>query len=430
MKRILAILLALIMITGVFASCAQDGGTTPPSSDASGQTFDSDETFRVGAIYPLSGANALLGRQCLDAVRIAVDFINEQGGVHGMRVELFEADAPDPTAATTEAGRLIDQMNVEVIFGSLASGNSMAIAGVADRSRVHLVESGGIADQITGSGFRYVYRILDMGSLRGASGAAYLEYLAGLMDIPVNELRVAILHEDTSFGISVGIGAEAQLIEMGAQVVFNEQYNAQIASMAALVLRIREAQPDVLITVSYINDAILLVDTLQQYNAMPKVFMGFGAGTTDPNFAMTIGDVSDGMFSVDMPTNLPLSVFDSNPELRATIERFREAWLAKNPDMINVSIAAEAAFAGAYTFMHEILPRAASLEPEDVRAAALGTNLDLTALGFGWNLGEGGQNYAAAANINQWQGGEIITIYPESLRTGELINVPLPIANR
>jgi len=422
MKRALAILLAAAIILALLAACTQGGG----SSAAGGQ----GETFRVGAIYPLSGANALLGRQCLDAVRIAVDFINEQGGVHGMTVELFEADAPDPTAAATEAGRLIDQVGVEAIFGSLASGNSMAIAGVADRSRVHLVESGGIADQITGSGFSYVYRILDMGSLRGASGAAYLEYLGGMLGIPVHELRVAILHEDTAFGISVGVGAQAQLEQMGAQVVFNEQYNASIASMAALVLRIREAAPDVLITVSYINDAILLVDTLQRYSAMPKVFMGFGAGTTDPNFAMTVGDVSDGMFSVDMPTNLPLSTFDSDPELRATVERFRQAWLEKNPEMVNVSIAAEAAFAGAYTFLHEILPRANSLEPDDVRAAALETSLELTALGFGWDLDGSGQNLAAAANINQWQGGEIITIYPERLRTGDLINVPLPMAGR
>ena len=422
MRRMLSVLLAAIMIAAAFASCTPGGRSSPAQQ---GQC----QTFRVGAIYPLSGANSLLGRQCLDAVRIAVDFINEQGGVHGMMVELFEADAPDPTAAATEAGRLIDQAGVEVIFGSLASGNSMAIAGVADRSRIHLVESGGIADQITGSGFSYVYRILDMGSLRGASGAAYLAHLAEIMDIPISGLRVAILHEDTAFGVSVAIGVQAQLEQMGAQVVFQEQYNASIASMSALVLRMRESAPDVLVTVSYINDAILLVDTLQQYSAMPQVFMGFGAGTTDPNFAMTIGDVSDGMFSVDMPTNLPLSVFDSDPELRATVERFREAWLAKNPEMVNVSIAAEAAFAGAFTFMSEILPRANSLSPDDVRAAALETNLELTTLGFGWNLDETGQNRAANANINQWQGGEIITIYPERLRTGELINVPLPAAS-
>ena len=53
----------------------------------------------------------------------------------------------------------------------------------------------------------------------------------------------------------------------------------------------------------------------------------------------------------------------------------------------------------------------------------------MTALGFGWDLGEDGQNQAAAANINQWQGGEVVTIAPELMQTGEAINVPLPGAD-
>ena len=418
MKRKLVTLLVFVVMVPFFAVCGEDEALAA-----------SDETFKVGAIYPLSGGNALLGNQCLAAARIAVAFVNEKGGVHGRMVELFEADAPDPTAATTEAGRLINQRGVQVVFGSLASGNAMAIAGVTDRNKVHLVESGGIADSVTDSGFKYVYRILDKGSLRGAAGAGYCEQLAKALAIPLNELKVAIIHEDSSYGTSVSDGAEKKLKELGCKVVYKEQYNTSITDMSALVLKIKSAQPDVLLTVSYINDAVLLVDTLQQYQTMPKVLMGCGAGNTDPNFAMTIGAISDGMFCTDMPTNLPLSVFDSNPELKATIERFRKEWLELHPQMKNVSIAAEAAFSGAYTFMQYILPKAATLDPDDVRKAALETELDLVSLGFGWNLGEDGQNYAASANVNQWQGGEVITVYPEKLKNGDVINVPLPIAN-
>lgn len=97
--------------------------------------------------------------------------INEKGGVHGRQVQLIEADAPDPTIATTEAGRLVDQQGVEIVFGSLASGNALAIAGVTEKTGVSLIESGGVADALTDSGFKNVFRILDKGSLRGASGA-------------------------------------------------------------------------------------------------------------------------------------------------------------------------------------------------------------------------------------------------------------------
>ena len=98
--------------------------------------------------------------------------------------------------------------------------------------------------------------------------------------------------------------------------------------------------------------------------------------------------------------------------------------------MVNVPIAAEAAFAGAYTFLHDILPNAEDLnDPQSIREAVLSTKLDMTTLGFGWDIGEDGQNQAAAANINQWQGGEVVTIAPDYMSTGEAVHVPLPGAD-
>lgn len=420
MKKFLAVLLILVLVLGTITGCG--GGAEEPSGDA--------EPFKVGAIYPLSGANALLGNQCLDAVQIAVDFVNEKGGVQGRTVELVSADAPDPTAAATEAGRLVDQVGVKVVFGSLASGNALAIAGVTDKSGVVLVESGGIADALTDSNFKYVYRILDKGGLRGAVGAEYVgTSITDTLGIAPADTKVFIIHEESSYGESVANGAEAKVEELGMQLVGRAHYNTTLTDMSALVLQIKQAQPDVLMTVNYVNDAILLVDTLKQLQAMPKVFMGLGAGTTDPNFAMTVGTDSDGFFCTDMPTNLPLDVFEDE-EMRATVEAFREAFLAKNTNLKNASIAAEAAFAGAYTFLNNILPNAADLDdPETIRTAALETKLDMTTLGFGWDLGDDGQNYAAGANINQWQGGSVVTVAPDTLKNGDAINVPLPIAN-
>ncbi len=417
-KKNLAILLVLVMLLSTLTGCG--GGGEEETGDA--------EPFKVGAIYPLSGANALLGTQCLAAVKIAVDIVNANGGVQGRPVELVEADAPDPTAATTEAGRLVDQQGVQVIFGSLASGNSLAIAGVTEKSGVTLVESGGIADAITDSGFKNVFRILDKGSLRGAAGADYVvSALAPMLNIDAKELKVAIIHEESAYGTSVADGAVAKLEELGVNVVIRESYNSTITDMSAMVLKLQDAKPDVLLSVNYINDAILLVDTLKQYDAMPKVMMGCGAGTTDPNFAKTIGADSDGIFCTDMPTNLPLEYF-TDEDMNQVVSEFRERFKTEFPDLNNVSVAAEAAFAGSYTFLNNILPNAKTLDAAGIREAALSTKLDMTTLGFGWDLGDDGQNYAASANINQWQGGKVVTVAPERVKNGDVINVPLPIA--
>jgi len=420
MRKNLVILLALILMISSLAGC---GGT--------GNGGAEEESFKVGAIYPLSGDKALLGSQCMGAVKIAVDLVNEKGGVQGRQVELVQADAPDPTAATTEAGRLVDQQGVQVVFGSMASGNALAIAGVTEKNGVTLVESGGIADALTDSGYKNVFRIIDKGGLRGAAGVAYVaDYIAPMLNLEPKDVRIAIIHEESSYGTSVADGAEKELKESGMNLVAKESYNPTITDMSALVLKLKEAKPDVLVSVNYINDAILLVDTLKQYNAMPKVMMGCGAGTTDPNFAKTIGADSDGIFCTDMPTNLPLDVFSSDEELKNVVSEFRTRFLKAFPDLNSVPVGAECAFAGCYTFLNNILPNAKTLDAEGIRGAALSTKLDLTSLGFGWDIGEDGQNYSAAANINQWQNGNVVTVYPETLKNGEVINVPLPIAGQ
>ena len=425
MKKYMYILLMAVVCMGILGGCGSEKTASP---EAAAKNADA---FPVGAIYPLSGSNALQGNECLTACELAVQYVNEDGGVLGRPVELTKADAPDPATATTEASRLVDQTGVKVIFGSLSSGNALAIAGVTDKAGVCLVESGGIVDSLTDQGYQYVYRILDKGGMRGAAGVQYIaDVLAGKIGKPAADLKVAILHEESSYGTCVADGAEERCNELGLEVVYRDSYATTLTDMSALVLKIREAQPDVLLTVCYVNDAILLVDTLDQLQAMPKIFMGCGAGTTDPNFAMTIGDErADGMFCTDMPTNLPLDIFEPSG-LKPVVEKFRADWLAQYPDMANVPIAAEAAFAGAYTFLKEVLPNCSDLDdPQAIREAALSTKLDMTALGFGWDLGEDGQNQAAAANINQWQGGEVVTIAPELMQTGEAINVPLPGAD-
>jgi branched-chain amino acid transport system substrate-binding protein len=364
------------------------------------------------------------------AVRIAVDFINKNGGVHGLQVELFEADAPEPNAAATEANRLIDREGVKVIFGSLASNNAIVIAGVCDKNRVVLVESGGIADALTNQGFKCVFRILDKGGLRGAAGVDYIaEKLTDKLSIQPTELKMALIYEDSAYGESVASGARLRALEYGLDIVSDQTYNATLKDMSALALNVRESKPDVLLTVNYVDDAILILDALRQYEAVPKVIMGCGAGTTSTQFASDIGDDSDGIFCTDMPTNLSLDVFSGDPKVKKAVSDFRESFLSVYSELTTCPIAAEAAFSGAYTFLNDILPNAETLDFDQMRKAALETKLPITTLGFGWDLEEDGQNYAASANINQWQYGKVVTVFPERMQNGNAINVPLPIAN-
>ena len=200
--------------------------------------------------------------------------------------------------------------------------------------------------------------------------------------------------------------------------------------MSAMVLKIKAQTPDVIFSVSYVNDAVLLYDTLKQYKAIPKAFIGGGAGTTDPNFAKVQSKDADGVFATDLPANLPLEVFNKDEKLKAVVKEFKELYLKKDTKVTVVPLVAEAVFMGTYALLHDVLPNAKSLSKEDVRDAALKTKLDMTTLGFGLNFGEDGQNNSAFAAINQWQNGKTVIVFPETIKTGNIINIPLPLSSK
>ncbi len=76
------------------------------------------QTWKVGALYPLTGGLAVLGNENFEGAQIAVDVINEQGGVAGRKVELVSGDASTPEKAQSEAERLLSTAGVQGITGT------------------------------------------------------------------------------------------------------------------------------------------------------------------------------------------------------------------------------------------------------------------------------------------------------------------------
>ena len=77
-------------------------------------------TIKVGALYPYSGALALLGDESSRGLELAVEEINAAGGIQGgKKIELVKADGVDPNQAVGEARRLISVVGVQAIFGTL-----------------------------------------------------------------------------------------------------------------------------------------------------------------------------------------------------------------------------------------------------------------------------------------------------------------------
>ncbi|MHB1394108.1 MAG: ABC transporter substrate-binding protein [Clostridia bacterium] len=111
----------------------------------------------------------------------------------------------------------------------------------------------------------------------------------------------ALIIEDSSYETSIANGATEEAQKLGLNIVAHENCNKNITYMTLMVLKVKAANPNIIFAVSYVNDEVLLYDTLKQQNAIPKVLFGGGAGFADPNFSKTVGANANGLFVIDMP---------------------------------------------------------------------------------------------------------------------------------
>ncbi|WP_295578558.1 urea ABC transporter substrate-binding protein [uncultured Lamprocystis sp.] len=92
------------------------------------------EPIRIGAVHALSGVMAESERGLVDAVRLAVDEINRDGGLLGRRVELIVADSQsDWTVAANQVERLILNDGVSALFACWTSACRQAVKPVVEK---------------------------------------------------------------------------------------------------------------------------------------------------------------------------------------------------------------------------------------------------------------------------------------------------------
>lgn len=145
----------LVKTLGVFGAAAALGTLSRPSR-AQG------EPIRLGLIAPLSGSQEIVGRYQLAGATIAVNQINQAGGVLGRQIELVTRDDKAAPAAGVAAAKDLAGSGVNLMFGILSSGVALAVAPTLADDKSVLVVSAASANELTHEQFtRNVFRSSD-----------------------------------------------------------------------------------------------------------------------------------------------------------------------------------------------------------------------------------------------------------------------------
>ena len=406
-------MLACAVIAGLLAGCS------------GGAKQDSKDVIKIGALFPFSGNLAALGTENYRGLELAAKIKNAAGGIKGKKIEIVKADAPDATAAVSEADRLISKENLKAIVGTYSSSLSFAASEVAERNGVIYWEVGGISDPITSRNYKFLFRTVPTASSYGIYGVRFAKAIAPKLGIQPKDMKVAVIGEDSMYGSTCGDFAEKEAAAQGMKVAVRLRYSAKTNDLSAIVLKLKEVKPDVLIHTSYITDTILFFRQAKELGLTGiKAYIGQGGGYALRDFADSMGDDIDGIFNVDYPQ------VDLNPKFAKGIDEFNKQYkeaYGSEPKSAHSLVA----YQGAMVLFEAIEKGGGAMDPESIRKGALQIDIPAgqTAAGYGAKFAgpdapNAGQNTAAFPLVSQWQNKRQITVWPEDYAATTTILLP------
>ena len=118
-----------------------------------GSAYAADEIL-IGAVYPMTGDLADSGKTMQEGIDMAIEEINEAGGIDGREIKVIYGDSKgDSAAGMLEAERLITQENVDVLIGCYQSGVTVTVAQIAEQYQVPLITANETSDALTAHGY-------------------------------------------------------------------------------------------------------------------------------------------------------------------------------------------------------------------------------------------------------------------------------------
>src|SRR3989454_9751630 len=323
------------------------------------------QKLKVGVLLPRSGYLGFIGQSCQKGADLAPEVIK---GMLGVDIELMNADTESSVdTARTRAERLI-QEGAHVLVGAFDSGQSAAIAQVAEQRGVPYIVNVAAAPQITEQGYKFVFRNFQTAVDIVRNGLALIgELFQATNSVP----RSAVfMHVNDTFGqaMAKGIGAfMPRLTQLPFKIVDTITYDPAAKDLTVELSKAKASNADFLLLVCRLNDAILLRREMvkQRWNPMGIVSPG-SPGMYEEQYFKTLGKLSEHSIS-----NVPW--YNPNAKLTRVVEK---AFLKQNPKDklvfhgLNVGFTFEAILVAADAFR-----RAKSTDPKTLADALRQTNI-------------------------------------------------------
>lgn len=236
MRRMLVGAVAMLLVA---MACADGDGTGTRSTE------DGDRRpIRVGVVGPMTGLASFVGKNMVEGIQLAVDDLNEDGGVLEREVEfVIRDDEADPARTSTAVRELVESEQVVALFGPSGAANYLAIERLISDAKVPtwaITSDPSLSERVNPYAFRAF--LPDT-----AQVAALAEYAGDRYS------RVALLTGNEADGIAFRDVARAALRREGLEPVAEETFALDDTDFSPIVLKIRQANADAIILSSHLG---------------------------------------------------------------------------------------------------------------------------------------------------------------------------------
>jgi branched-chain amino acid transport system substrate-binding protein len=268
---------ALISVIGVFA-LSQPGSAAEPGL--------TDDQITIGLFGPLSGPLIGYGLDPLNAAKMLYEEVNKKGGINGRKIKLvIEDDKCTPNDLVSVVKKLVTVDKVFILHGGSCTAAVAAAQDFVNREKIPMAMLNAAGDNAVFPPTRYVF-----GSFQGTQRA----YGAALANFAVSQLkskRAAVIVHDDDYGNANLRTVKATLERQGVEVVAAERIPPNISDVTAPMLKIRSAQPDVILSGAYPAPAVLTAQKYAEYGMTGVPLLQATQGIPSPQtFAKNVGD--------------------------------------------------------------------------------------------------------------------------------------------
>ena len=357
------------------------------------------QKLRVGVLLPRSGVQAGIGQDCHRGVEVATGILRDMGYP---ALEIMNGDTESNVdVARSRAERLISE-GAQLLVGAFDSGQSTAIAQVAEQRGIPFVINIAAAPPITKQGYKFVFRNFPTAPV--ILGDAFANQLEVFQQAGAAPKTAVFMHVNDTFGVAMqkGFTGVMSKFTMPYKVVDTIAYDPAARDLSVEVAKARASGAESLIMVSRLNDAILITRELVKQRWNPMAVLSMGPGWYEDQYLKTLGKLADGPLSF-------VPWYDPNKKLAKQLEAaHRKAYPEINLNTNHV-YTFEALLVAADAFK-----RAGTTDPKALAEAIRKTDIkDNVSPGPGIQFNAEGQNDKLKNSAIQNRGGKLVTVAPK-----------------